>query len=597
MFLNRHSRSWSRRGIVSACLALVGVLSQAAFHATAQAQQLGDPLLFRIDSPNQKLEMTVNTSRILSSPDKIPQAQVNNPDLLELTPLSANQIQVLAKRAGVTQINLWDENDQVRTVDVIIFGDSQELSMVLKAAFPRASLRVIPLANSAILSGYVDRPDDVNRILQISEDFYPKIINSITVGGVQQVLLEVKVMEVSRTRLRNIGFDWAQFSNSGSFAIQSVSGLIATAAGGTVTTSGSETFAFGIVDGGNSFFGVLEAMRRNDLAKVLAEPRLVTVSGRPAFFNAGGEFPIPVPQSLGTISIQYRRFGTQVDFVPIVLGNGNIRLEVRPRVSEIDNSRGVIIPGNPTPVPALRVREIDTAAELRAGQTLALAGLVQERVEAQTKGIPWLMDLPWAGAAFRRNHEEINEIELLIMVTPHLVGAMDCHEVPPCGPGSMTDSPNDVEFGLRSYIEVPRCCPDGDGPEGYGPEGYGPGGPTPHGSPMPAGEEVMPIPEGAPMGPGAPPGAVRAPARRPATATQVGAGRPTGAANPAAPRAQGGATRPTRTPPVAEYQSAPANASGPTAPRARPEARIRNASASRERQPGFIGPTGYDMRE
>jgi pilus assembly protein CpaC len=181
---------------------------------------------------------------------------------------------------------------------------------------------------------------------------------------------------------------------------------------------------------------------------------LVTVSGRPASFTVGGEFPILVPAGLGTVSIEYKTFGTQVDFVPIVLGNGRIRLEVRPRVSELDAARGVTL--NNSTVPALQVREVDTGVELRAGQTLALAGLVQNRIEVENKGLPILADLPYFGAPFRRVSEKNNEIELLIMVTPELVEAMEQHEVPPVGPGMHTISPSDHDLYWRGHLEVPN---------------------------------------------------------------------------------------------------------------------------------------------
>jgi pilus assembly protein CpaC len=188
---------------------------------------------------------------------------------------------------------------------------------------------------------------------------------------------------------------------------------------------------------------------------------LITVSGRPAFFNAGGEFPILIPQSLGTVSIEYKKYGTQVDFVPIVLGNGTIRLEVRPRVSEIDNTRSVTING--TVVPGLRVREVDTGVEMKAGQTLALAGLVQTRIEADNTGIPWLSDLPYLGIPFRKNSELRNEVELLILVTPQFVNGVDPSEVPPCGPGDSSTSPCDCDFYFRGYLEVPAPGPCGIG--------------------------------------------------------------------------------------------------------------------------------------
>jgi pilus assembly protein CpaC len=294
----------------------------------------------------------------------------------------------------------------------------------------------------------------------MAEDYYPKVINNITVGGVQQVMLHVQVMEVSRRKLRALGFDWTNFGSS-DFVSQHISGLIREVASnsGTVSGTGNSTITFGLIGPNNRFFGFVEALRQYDLVKVLAEPVLTTVSGRPASFNAGGEFPILIPQGLGTVAIEFKQFGTRVDFVPIVLGNGNIRLEVRPQVSEIDSARGVDLNG--TRIPGLRTRWVDTAVEMRSGQTLALAGLIQNRVEAQNRGIPWLADLPWAGSLFRRVEEASNEIELLVMVRPELVDALDPHQVPACGPGEQTTSPNDVELYFRGYLEVPDCCKDG----------------------------------------------------------------------------------------------------------------------------------------
>jgi pilus assembly protein CpaC len=260
-----------------------------------------------------------------------------------------------------------------------------------------------------------------------------------------------------------MGFDFATI-NGNDFAISGVAGLISRAAtqAGTATGNG-DTIRFGVVDGNNSFFGFLEALRRNNMVKILAEPTLVTISGRPASFNAGGEFPILIPSGLGTTSIQFKEFGTRVDFVPIVLGNGNIRLETRPQVSEVDEARGVTI--NNITVPGLRSRWVDTAVEMKAGQTLALAGLIQQRTESEVSAVPWLGELPWIGAAFRRTQETMNEIELLIVVRPELVDALDPHEVPPCGPGELTTSPGDVDLFWRGYNEVPKCCSDGSCPQ------------------------------------------------------------------------------------------------------------------------------------
>ena len=192
-----------------------------------QAQTDGTQVEFRISKPDQNLEMVVNTSRILSLDKEVPRAMVNNPSIVRVVPLSPNKVQLSATKPGVTQVNLWDEDGNLYTVNLIIIGDAQELEMLLQSEFPQASLRVRPLATAVVLSGRVDRAEDVSRIVHMAEDYYPKVINNVTLGGVQQVLLNVKVMEVSRTKLRALGFDWVNIGSS-DVIVQSVAGVLVT---------------------------------------------------------------------------------------------------------------------------------------------------------------------------------------------------------------------------------------------------------------------------------------------------------------------------------------------------------------------------------
>lgn len=456
-----------RRPLIAALLvALLGV----APAARSFAQDAAPPSVkFKVNGPAERLEMTVNTSRVLEFPFDVPKMLVNNPDLVRVIPVSPNSIQLSAVKAGVTQLNVWSMDDKVTSIDLVILGDVQELELVLKTEFPDASLRLRPLNSSLYISGFVPKAEMVGSIVRVAEDYFPRVVNNMTVGGVQKVLLHVKVMEVSRTKLRTLGFDWAVLGEQ-AFVSQGVGGLINNVGNATGTPS---TVRFGIVDGNTQFYGFLEALRQNDLAKLLAEPTLTTLNGRPASFNVGGEVPVLVPQSLGTVTIEYREFGTQVDFVPIVLGNGVVRLEVRPQITELDNSLSVTVNG--AVIPGFRQRRADVGVEMKAGQTLAIAGLVYNRVEAQNKGIPWIADVPWFGVPFRRVTEKNNEVELVIMVTPEFAEAMDPCEVPPCGPGQLTASPTDVELYYRGYLETPKSgCKDGDcgGPYPGGAPGY-----------------------------------------------------------------------------------------------------------------------------
>ncbi len=569
------------RGLVAALILplLLGMIGSTAQAQTAQTQTIQTQtdllqrgsVIYKVRSANGRLEMTVNSSRILTMDQNIPQVQVNNPEVLSPTILSPTQIQISAKKPGVTQVNLWDEKKNVYTVDVLVFADAQELSMLLQSQFPNASIRVIPVSSGVLISGYVDQQEHVGRMIQIAEEYYPKVLNNITVGGVQQVLLHLKVMEVSRTKLRELGFDWAQVSGSNVIR-SSASGLLSSVSAASATTpvsvatSGAETMFLAVLSGTDAFFGVLDALRQDNLMKILSEPTLITVSGRPAQFQVGGSFPILVPQSLGTVAIEYKDYGTQVDFVPIVLGNGYILLEVRPCVSEVDTSRSISLNGYT--VPGLRQRRVDTGVEMLAGQTLAIAGLVQTRTESLRKGIPWVAEVPYIGALFRKVKEEANEVETLVLVTPQLVDAMNPCEVPPLGPGTQTTSPNDWELYMKGHIEVPNCNPSGGAHECAHPLGVamGPGQPgmvVPAGGSLPGMIDVPPEPVTTPE----PVREQRAAPRSPST-------------SPRSPSTKGtGTTNPTlrNNPPNRQKQPPSTAPSGKTGA-----------------MPSFLGPIGYD---
>ncbi len=409
----------------------------------------------RVSKTNEQVQMVVNSAHMLSLDDDIERASVHNDSVLTVRPMARNELLVSAKTTGVTQVDLYAPNKQVYTVQVIVLGDARELEAILRAEFPMAALQVRPIQNAVIVSGQVTSDEHVEQVVAIAEQYYPTVINRIEVIGVHTIMLHTQVMEVSRTKLRQLGIDWAaDFGND--FVQQSVAGTLGPLTDGVRTTT-NDQIRFGIVDNGNGFFASIKALQDRNLVKLMADPTVVAIDGRPASFNSGGEFPILVPAGLGQVGVDFREFGTRLDFVAKVRGDGRIWLEVRPTISEIDAARSVTING--TSVPGLRSRFVETAVELRAGQTLALAGLLQTRTEAQSSGIPGLCDLPFIGAMFRSNREVQNEIELLITVTPDFAAAMDPCEVPPGGPGYNTNSPSDKELYWRGYLETPNPCP------------------------------------------------------------------------------------------------------------------------------------------
>jgi pilus assembly protein CpaC len=293
----------------------------------------------------------------------------------------------------------------------------------------------------------------------------PQIINLIRVPGIHQVLLKVKIAELNRTGLREIGADVLGVDpDTGNIFGTQIGGATVSAmaalglgglAGSAASETGSNTTAFGIFPSGD-FEILLRALRRNQLVKILAEPNLMAMSGYQASFLAGGQFPVPVPQSGGgasnNVTIEWKDFGVQLNFVPYVLDQRAIRLSVTPEVSTIDEALGTTLVAGGLPVPGLNTRRAETTVELRQGQTLAIAGLLQVEIDGQTSRIPGLGDLPYIGPLFSNTTHRRQEKELLVLVTPYLVSPMEACEVPPA-PGDEIQDPNDLEFYLLNRIE------------------------------------------------------------------------------------------------------------------------------------------------
>lgn len=275
-------------------------------------------------------------------------------------------------------------------------------------------------------------------------------------------MLKVQIAELNRTALRQVGADLLFSNETGTILgsnLNSFSSVVGTAAAGGLTGGASAaaagaTTAFGIFEG-VGFQMFLTALRKNQLLKVLAEPNLVAMNGHEARFLAGGQFPVPVPQSgagggPATITIQYKRFGVQLNFTPYILDGDTIRLSVDPEVSSIDFTLGILVSG--TRVPGLNTRNAHSVVELREGQTLAMAGLLQIAIEANTSRLPGLGDLPYIGPFFSNTSSNRVEKELIVLVTPYLVEPMRRDDSAPL-PGDEVYDPNDMEFFLLGRLE------------------------------------------------------------------------------------------------------------------------------------------------
>lgn len=446
----------SAYGLARVCIATALLTTVLANNSQAQFQNpqvsSNDGMQYRISEQSQRVRIVVQSSRVLTFDYDVPRFVVGNNEVIRATPVAPNQILISGVAQGVSPLGVYDADGNIRTLDIHVTGDVRSLQVALEEHFPNANIKAHALNASVILSGYVPNTDMMTQVMRVAEDFFPTPINNMTVGGSQTVLLNVKVVEVSRTKLRQFGIDWALLTGN-DFFIQSVNGLIDAAAAQAGSVAGASTFRFGVLDNGNQFSMFLGALEQNNMAKILDEPILVTNSGRPASLRSGGQVPIPVANGLGSVTVEFREFGTLLDFVPIVLGDGMLRLEINSDVVEIAGDLRDPVTG----VPGFRNRGVNTGVTMRAGQTLALAGIIQNRRDAQIRGLPFLVDLPWIGTFFRGVEDTFNEVELVIMVTPQFIGPVDVGADYFEGPGRSTVPPSDTDFFFRGYIEVPRC--------------------------------------------------------------------------------------------------------------------------------------------
>jgi pilus assembly protein CpaC len=381
------------------------------------------------------------------------------------------RVQITGQRAGATRVTLTDVNNAQDIYEVIVQADVEHLRAILRQVAPTANLTLIPAnENTMVLNGTVAQLEDIDaiqRTVQAVGGF--QIINHLRVGGVSQVQLCVVVAQVSRDDLRRMAFNFltdTEHSFVGSTVGQAVVNPATVGLGGVLSTNGvlvgtpgvpngaPTNLFFGILNTSSGFLGFLQALKDESVVKLLAEPKLVTMSGRPASFLSGGEQAVPVPAGLGQVGVQFEEFGTRLNFLPIVLGNGKIHLEVEPEVSNLNAAFGTAING--TVVPGRDTQRVHTTVELEDGQTFAIGGLIQRNINGSISKVPIIGDLPFIGAAFSSKNFEERETELVVLVTPRLVDAMDCNQLPRLLPGQETRSPDDFELFLEGILEAPR---------------------------------------------------------------------------------------------------------------------------------------------
>ena len=474
---------WLRDLAIALAIGLAAAI--LGFAADAHAQERA----IRIGGNNRTamVLVTIGKSQDVRTDQSFVNVTVGDPDVADVNPLTDHSLSILGKKIGTTRVSVYAEDKKlVGIFDVEVTYDISRLSNEIKRRFPGSHVQASSINGRIMLSGEVADAATLDKAVTVARQFGPEIINSLSVMSPQQVMLEVRFIEIARTAGRELGVQWNHFGektlanigsgvpssalpitpsgnnpfknpgvNSGGINDANVLRSSAVAAG---VLSGAAPFGFLIahlVHDGWSADSLINILEQKGVARALAEPNLVALSGDTASFLAGGEYPIPVSGSLGQSSVDYKKYGVGLAFTPTVLGGGLINMKIEPEVSQIDPTHTVSV-ANGVSVPALIVRRASTTVELRDGQSFVIGGLLQTVGQKTIDQLPWLGSIPVLGTLFSSKSYQKNETDLAIIVTPHLVR--------PARPGDLVKSPlddtlppNDVDFFLLGKTEVTRA--------------------------------------------------------------------------------------------------------------------------------------------
>jgi pilus assembly protein CpaC len=429
------------------------MLLSAAFIATAMPARAATIARPEAASSLQgtQLDVPLNKSQVFRAGRPFTKALIGSPEIADILPLSNQSLYVLGKKTGTTTLTLYGPGNQlIQVVDVAVGPDVVSLRRQFSDLMPGEKIGAKASNESIVLTGTASSAVAVDKAVQLASTYSgsaDKVVNMLTIGASQQVMLEVRFSEVNRAAAKEIGINHSWLGNKtigsiGNLAPQSVLDTQATIKElvpplnipnphPVVTIDGGkDTFGLGALAysiGGVAFVSALDALERKGLVKTLAEPTLVALSGETASFLAGGEFPIPVVQSSSGggqngnngITIEFKPFGVSLGFTPTVLADGVISLVVTPEVSSIDPSASVNING--LTIPGLQTRRAKTTVELRDGQSFAIAGLLRNDFQDTVRQLPILGSLPIIGALFRSTGFQKQQTELVMIVTPRLV--------------------------------------------------------------------------------------------------------------------------------------------------------------------------------
>jgi pilus assembly protein CpaC len=415
-------------------------------------------LLESVGMETEKIELIAGKSLVMKLGTPIKKkirVSLGSPEIADCLVLPPDEIYIKGITAGVTNLILWQEDELLAIYDVEVSYDVSRLKEKLYQVMPdETDIQVFSANDTVTLLGKVSNNANLSRALVLAKSYAPedKVNNLMEVGGTHQVMLEVKVAEMSRSLGKELGIDVSFFNESGDLAATILGGLgdNTPLVSGTLSAAVNSFFRFS--SGSATWTGFLQALQEDGLVKILSEPNLIALSGQTASFLAGGEYPIPVPDFEGTTTIEYKEYGVGLQFTPFVLGPDRISIKVNTEVSELDFTTAVQFAG--FVIPGLRTRKAATTIDLADGQSFALAGLLSEDVRENVKKFPFLGDIPILGTLFKSTSFQKNETELVIIATPRFVKTFDAQNQPL--PTDAYVEPDDAEIYLnirREYIQ------------------------------------------------------------------------------------------------------------------------------------------------
>lgn len=436
----------------TAKLPMLPIGAQAA-QVAAQASAM-PPAAVQQAEGSHTLHLLVGRSLVINSPTPIKRVSVADPNIVEAIVISPYQVLLNGKVPGGVSLLIWDETDQSQTFEVSVDIDILSLNDKIHEVFPSEPVQLETSKDVVMLSGNISSAAVAEKILEIVKNSTPKVTSLMRFPApvVREILLEVKFAEVDRTAISQFGINilrdfgsnmpvsvtTQQFSPPG--FTQGTPGTIGP--GGTVAGGQQNQFSvsslmnIAVFRPDINMEAMIQALQANNILQILAEPNLLTESGKQASFLAGGEFPYPVVQGaiaggVAPVTIQFREYGVRLSFTPTLTPDGLIHLNVRPEVSSLDFNNSITISG--TTIPALSTRKAESDMELRDGQTFAIAGLIDNQVIEQFDKIPGISSIPVLGKLFQSRSLNKSKDELLIVVTPHIVQPLN-PENKPAGP-------------------------------------------------------------------------------------------------------------------------------------------------------------------